>query len=204
MRRAAFTFLMGALSGFGSASAAQSDTAFAHWVHAASGRPQQVQAFEAYLKQQHVGDVLPVSQLLLNATSWRNCVDAPYSLPPRALWPHVVPTLRFIDTYVVPALGPVAAVSGYRSPQLNACAGGAAHSAHALYFALDLTPLAITDRSEMIASVCGLHARFGARSHVGLGFYPGLRFHIDTHGFRRWGADYHSATSPCATAKAAG
>jgi Peptidase M15 len=170
---------------------------FVRWVHAAPGRAVQVQTFEAYLRRQGVGSVLPLSQLLLNASSWRACVDAPYSLPPRDLWPHVVPTLRFIRTRIVPALGPVAAVSGYREPALNTCAGGAAQSAHALYYALDLVPLRPIDRSRMIAVVCKVHARYGAAANVGLGFYQGLRFHIDTHGFRLWGSDYHVATSPC-------
>jgi len=199
MRVAAFILLIAILIGFEPAMAEPTDDAFSHWAHADDGRAGQVQAFGAYLSQQGVGDVLPVSQLLLNATSWRNCVDSPYSMPPRALWKNVVPTLKFIASYIVPALGPVQAVSGYRSPALNKCAGGAAHSAHALYYALDLTPLRSMERSELIDSVCRLHARFGAAAHVGLGFYEGLRFHIDTFGFRRWGSDYHSATSPCAT-----
>ena len=173
------------------------DDAFAHWLGAGQSRTGEVQALESYLNEQGVGDVLPTSQLLLNATSWRHCVAAAYSLPPRGMWPNVVPTLRFIRDQIVPVLGPVTAVSGYRDSQLNACAGGAAHSAHALYFALDLVPVKSMTRRELIATVCRLHARFGAAYRVGLGFYQGLRFHIDTNGFRRWGADYHSATSPC-------
>jgi hypothetical protein len=198
MRVAEFVLLIAILFGLKPTLAGPADDAFSQWAHAEDGRARQVEAFEAYLNQQGVSGVLPVSQLLLNATSWRDCIDSPYSMPPRALWKNVVPTLRFIASYVVPALGPVQAVSGYRSPRLNACAGGAAHSAHALYFALDLVPLRTMTRSDLIASVCRLHARFGAAAHVGLGFYQGLRFHIDTFGFRRWGADYHRATSPCA------
>jgi hypothetical protein len=181
----------------GGAQAAPQPNDFFRWVQAAPGRAQQVRAFETYLRRAGVGGVLPLSQLLLNATSWRGCVDAPYSLPPQNLWPNIVPTLRFIHARIVPALGPVAAVSGYRDPALNTCAGGAPKSAHALYYALDLTPLRFRDRDKMIAAVCKLHARFGAAAHAGLGFYQGMRFHIDTNGFRRWGSDYHAATSPC-------
>ena len=199
MRRVACTLLVAVLFGLVPAKAEPLADAYAHWLDAAPGRGAEVQAFKNYLEQQGVGGVLPVSQLLLNATSWQGCVAAPYSLPPRALWPNVIPTLRFIRDQIVPALGPVTAVSGYREPQLNACAGGATHSAHALYFALDLVPEKTMTRSDLIATVCRLHARFGAAYHVGLGFYQGLRFHIDTHGFRRWGADWHSATSPCVT-----
>ncbi len=171
---------------------------FVAWVHAAPGRAAQVQAFEQYLKHAGVGGVLPLSQILLDASSWRACHVAPYSLAPRELWPNIVPTLRFIRARIVPALGPVAALSGYRDPDLNTCSGGAPKSAHALFYALDLTPLRFKDRGKMIAAVCALHARFGPAAHAGLGFYQGMRFHIDTNGFRRWGSDYHTATSPCA------
>lgn len=170
---------------------------FIAWVHAVPGRPEQVQAFETYLRRAGVVGILPLSQLLLNSSSWKTCSDAPYSLAPPELWANIVPTLRFIRARIVPALGPVAALSGYRSPDLNKCSGGAPKSAHALFYALDLTPLKFTDRDKMIAAVCALHAKYGPAAHAGLGFYAGMRFHIDTNGFRRWGTDYRTATSPC-------
>jgi hypothetical protein len=197
LRRAVAAFLVGLLLAGAPAYAARGHDDFISWVHGAPGRAQQVQAFELYLKRAGVGGVLPLSQILLNASSWRACGVAPYSLAAAALWPNVVPTLRFIRARIVPALGPVAAVSGYRDPDLNKCSGGAPKSAHALYYALDLTPLRFKDRDKMIALVCKLHARFGPAAHAGLGFYQGMRFHIDTNGFRRWGSDYHTATSPC-------
>jgi len=201
MRIGVRAFLLG-LSGlllFAAPAAAADQDDFVRWENAVPGRADNVRAFETYLREQGVGDILPASQLLLNASSWRACGVAPYSLPPRDLWSHVVPTLRFIRERIVPALGPVAAVSGYRDPGLNKCAGGATKSAHALYDALDLTPLHVTDRNAMIAEVCQLHARYGQEARVGLGFYQGMRFHIDTNGYRRWGSDYHSSTSPCVT-----
>lgn len=170
---------------------------FVRWAHATPGRAKEVRAFEDYLRRQGVGNVLPLSQVMLNASSWRACNVAPWSVAPRELWPHVVPTLRFIRSRIVPTLGPVAASSGYREPALNTCSGGAPKSAHALYYALDLTPLRFKDRDKMIAAVCKLHTRYGARANLGLGFYQGMRFHIDTNGYRRWGSDYHTATSPC-------
>jgi tRNA(Leu) C34 or U34 (ribose-2'-O)-methylase TrmL len=54
------------------------------------------------------------------------------------------------------------------------------------------------NRSALIARVCANHGQHGAAYHIGLGFYDELRFHIDSRSFRRWGADYHSSTSPCA------
>lgn len=197
--RVALAVLLGAGLLAAPAEAARTQTDFARWVLAKPGRPAQVRAFEQFLRKQGVHRILPLSQVLLNASSWAECTTAPYSLPPRELWPHVVPTLRFIRSRVVPVLGPVAALSGYRDPELNKCSGGAPRSAHALYYALDLTPLRMKDRDKMIEKVCALHRRFGARAHVGLGFYKGMRFHIDTYGYRLWGSDYHAATSPCLT-----
>jgi uncharacterized protein YcbK (DUF882 family) len=108
-------------------------------------------------------------------------------------------TLRFIRDHVVPAVGPVEAVSGYRNPALNACAHGAPGSAHQGYFALDLVPLRALDRHQLFARLCPMHARYGEAARVGLGFYAFTRFHIDTNGFRRWGAagPAHNE-SPCA------
>ena len=49
----------------------------------------------------------------------------------------------------------------------------------------------------MIRSVCEAHARDGQTYDVGLGFYTGRRFHVDSSGFRKWGANGKGATSPC-------
>jgi uncharacterized protein YcbK (DUF882 family) len=129
-------------------------------------------------------------------------MDGPYSLAQRAYWPHIVNTLRYIRDEIVPAIGPVQVESGYRDTALNNCSGGASHSAHAQFYALDLEPVRSIDRSVLIARVCAIHARYGAADHIGLGFYDHVRFHIDSRSFRRWGSDYHAGTSPCARAGA--
>jgi hypothetical protein len=49
----------------------------------------------------------------------------------------------------------------------------------------------------MIRSLCAIHHWRGAGYDIGLGFYSGLRFHVDSKGFRKWGANGKSATSPC-------
>jgi hypothetical protein len=51
----------------------------------------------------------------------------------------------------------------------------------------------------MIRSVCAAHARDGREYNTGLGFYTGRRFHVDSSGFRKWGADGKGASSPCVT-----
>lgn len=172
---------------------------FDRWLDKAPARRTEVQDFTAFLAQQGVAGVLPTREILLNDTSWSEChMDGPYSIAERAYWPHIVNTLRYIRDEIVPAIGPVEVESGYRDTTLNDCSGGAAHSAHAQFYALDLVPTRTIDRSNLIAQVCSIHARTGAAYHIGLGFYDHTRFHIDSRSFRRWGSDYHAATSPCA------
>jgi hypothetical protein len=172
---------------------------FDSWLDKEPSRGADVRAFEAFLAQQGVAGVLPTREILLNDTDWSEChMDGPYSLAERAYWPHIVNTLRYIHDEIIPAIGPVRVASGYRDADLNRCSGGAAHSAHAQFYALDLTPIRNMDRSELIERVCANHARYGAAYHIGLGFYEETRFHLDSRSFRRWGADYHAASSPCA------
>jgi len=176
---------------------AGSASAFNSWLADAPSRRADVQAFEAFLGQEGVAGVLPTWEILVNDTSWSEChAGAPFSLAERAYWPHIVNTLRYIHDEIIPTIGPVQVDSGYRDVGLNRCSGGAAHSAHAQFYALDLTPVRSMDRSALIDRVCANHARYGAAYHIGLGFYDHERFHIDSRSFRRWGSDYHAATSP--------
>jgi hypothetical protein len=193
MRRAA-VFLALAVMG-----AARAEPSFSDWLNAAPERRSEVAAFEAYLDRAQVGGVLATDLLLRNASSWQACkLGYPWSMPPRPLWGHVVPTLKFIRDVIAPATGPLTVESGWREPRLNTCSGGAAKSAHAQYYALDLVPLVATSRRDLIDTVCRLHAAKGKAYNVGLGFYEGVRFHIDTKAYRRWGSDNHGKTSPCA------
>jgi hypothetical protein len=117
----------------------------------------------------------------------------------------MVKTLRFIRDHVVPAVGPVEAVSGYRNPALNACARGSERSAHLDFFALDLVPLRPTTRRQLFERICPMHSRDGPAAGVGLGFYTFTRFHIDTRSFRRWGsAGPAGGESPCAVLERGG
>jgi hypothetical protein len=89
----------------------------------------------------------------------------------------------------VPAIGPVEAVSVYRNPVLNKCAGGAPESAHKLDSAIDMVPLKPIDRVSLMRRLCGIHSEHGAAYSAGLGFYAYLRFHVDSTKFRRWNMD---------------
>ena len=170
-------------------SAGQDEPGYRSWYLAAPWRAAQVKAFNDYLEENQVGGVLPTWQLLRTATSWSDCGQQPFEVPPADEWPHMVQTLRYVRDYVVPAIGPVEAVSVYRNPVLNKCAGGAPESAHKLDSAIDMVPLTPIDRVSLMRRLCGIHSQHGAAYSAGLGFYAYLRFHVDSTKFRRWNMD---------------
>lgn len=169
--------------------AGQDEPGYRTWYLAAPERAVQVKAFNDYLTFSRVAGILPTWQLLRTATSWRECGGQPFEVPPSDQWPHIVNTLRYIHDYVVPAIGPVEAVSVYRNPQLNQCAGGAPESAHKLDSAIDMVPLRPIDRVTLMRTLCGDHTQHGAPYNAGLGFYAFVRFHVDSTKFRRWNMD---------------
>jgi uncharacterized protein YggT (Ycf19 family) len=170
--------------------------AYQHWLAADPARPLAVAALEAFLTQQGVAHVVPTWQLIRTATSWRACGD-PFAVPERALWPNMVPALRFVRERIVPAIGPVEPVAVYRDAAMNACAGGARASAHRSFHALDLIPARPLSLADLTAALCPIHAAHGPRARIGLGFYAGRRFHVDARGFRSWGPDQRGRSSPC-------
>ena len=167
----------------------QDEPGYRSWYLAAPWRAAQVKDFNTYLTTYQVGGVLPTWQLLRTATSWKDCGGQPFEIPPTSEWPHIVQTLRYIHDYVIPALGPVEPVSGYRNPVLNQCAGGAPESAHKHYSAIDMVPLRPISREAMMRTLCAAHSEHGAAYNAGLGFYAFMRFHIDSTKFRRWNMD---------------
>jgi len=169
--------------------AGQDEPGYRSWYLAMPARAVQVKAFNDYLATWQVSGILPTWQLFRTATSWEKCGGQPFEVPPTSEWPHIVQTLRYVHDYVVPAIGPVEAVSVYRNPALNVCAGGAPESAHKHYSAIDMVPLKPTTREELMRTLCEMHARRGPDYGVGLGFYAFLRFHVDTTKFRRWNMD---------------
>jgi hypothetical protein len=169
--------------------AGQDEPGYRSWYLAAPWRAGQVKALNAYLASAEVNGVLPTWQLLRTATSWQECGGQPFEVPPPSEWPHIIQTLRYVRDYVIPAVGPVEAVSVYRNPLLNKCAGGAPESAHKLDSAIDLVPLRPTTREALMRTLCGIHSRHGEPYSAGLGFYAFLRFHIDSTKYRRWNMD---------------
>ena len=134
-------------------------------------------------------------QLLKSARDWKKCKAKAFTMPPRELWPNIVPTLLVIKKLRSEGvlINPVAA-SVYRDPVLNACAGGSLKSKHlqlnAIDFDIDVTP-------DSLESLCKAWINQGPELKLGLGFYTPSRIHLDTLGHRTWGSDHTRKTSLC-------
>jgi hypothetical protein len=141
-------------------------------------------AFEAWLEAQGVGGIVPAWHLWRQGTDWRALGHPPFAVPPRDLWPGIVPTLRVLRDEVIPRVGPVEVVSGFRTYRYNQLAGGSAGSRHRWFEAVDVVPRAPWPRVV-------LHARLRAwwrdtAAPIGLGLYARTRFHVDTWRHRTW------------------
>jgi hypothetical protein len=168
---------------------------FRSWLRSGDHRAQAIH-FQRYLARFGVEDVLPPQELLRTARDWRGC-GMPFEVPPPAYWTRIISTLRFIRDEIRPRIGRVEAVSSYRNPHLNRCAAGAPKSAHVGFWGVDLVPATSISQQQLVARLCALHREKGRVAKFGLGFYGGLRFHVDTKGYRLWGSDNRTGTSPC-------
>jgi hypothetical protein len=175
----------------------QSRADYLAWLAREPAARAQVLSFKTFLDMKHVDTVIPTWQLVRTASMWRDCSGPRFEVAPVAEWQHISETLGYVKNHVQPVIGQVEAVSGYRNGDLNQCSGGARESAHRHFYALDLVPLKPVSREGMIHSLCAIHDFRGRDYDIGLGFYTGNRFHVDSKGFRRWGADGKGATSPC-------
>ena len=177
----------------------QSHADYLAWLAKSPAARAQVLGFKSFLDIKHVDEVVPTWQLLRTASMWRECNGPRFEVAPFTEWNHVAETLQFVRAHVEPVVGPVEALSGYRNAELNRCSGGAKESAHRHFFALDLTPVRDIGRTAMIRSLCKIHEWRGSAYDIGLGFYTGMRFHVDSKGFRKWGSNGKGETSPCVT-----
>lgn len=165
----------------------QDEPGYRAWVAADPLRPVYVRSFYNYLASNGVGGVAPAWQLLRTATDWQKCGAQPFDVPPPDTWANIVATLRYIGAFIEPAIGEVEPVSNYRNPTLNVCANGAPTSTHLTGGAVDMVPLRPTSREQLMTALCRLHLDSGTWNSIGLGFYKGLRFHIDARKYREWG-----------------
>jgi hypothetical protein len=169
------------------------------WLARDPGARAEVLAFKQFLSMDDVEDVVPTWELVRTASMWRECSGPRFEVAPPSEWPHISNTLSFVRNHVEPVIGPVEVVSGFRDEGLNKCAHGAPKSAHRQFYAIDMVPLNGMARPGLMRSLCRIHDLRGEQYNIGLGFYSGTRFHVDSQRFRRWGADGKGASSPCNT-----
>ena len=187
------------------------EAAFERWRAANPQGARQADAFEAYLRAQGVADVVPLAGLVAGDSQLAErmggrCPVSAFAVPPRKLWPNIVPVLRAVRAHVIPAIGPVQVVSAWREPAFNACVGGASRSHHTRYAALDLVPVTPAPADQAMDRLCAMWRSSPASARIGFGAYrdperPHLnregRFHVDVRGKRTWGFGYRSPTSWC-------
>lgn len=180
---------------------------FDAWLAAEPDRAREFSDFETFIAREGFADLLPAWTLLrANANKSERCNVDPFVLPPRALWPNILPALQLVRDKVIPAIGPVAVASAFRDPTLNACSRGATQSRHLTFHALDLVPVMQPPAPEHFAKLCTVWRTAGRGSRWGLGAYhdPAKpeqntigRFHVDGTGWRTWGFSYGRASSAC-------
>jgi hypothetical protein len=146
----------------------------------------EVHQFEQLLYQHRVAGVLPVDQLWLQGSEWRSRQHSAYAMPPREHWPAMIKTLQFVKQELLPLVGPVEVQSGFRTASYNLAAGGASRSKHLSFSALDLRPQRQYPRALLHQRLKRLWKLRGKQWDLGLGLYSGVRFHVDTSGYRSW------------------
>ena len=182
----------------------QDEPGYRAWVRADPYRPMYVKAFNDYLVNNGVGGVAPTWQLLRTASDWQKCNAQPFEVPPTTIWPNMVAALRFIGAFIEPVIGQVEPVSVYRNPSLNICAKGAVESVHRTSGAIDMVPLRPISREALMVTLCRIQLDKGIWNSIGLGFYKGLRFHIDSKKAREWGTAGAHGGYGCAAVLAEG
>ncbi|WP_299694752.1 D-Ala-D-Ala carboxypeptidase family metallohydrolase [uncultured Vibrio sp.] len=146
----------------------------------------QVKEIGQQLKEAGVTQSMPLHLVLLQGTDWAMSNAILFTLPNKNHVPNMINTLKYIQQYIEPEIGVVIPVSGERSQLYNQQAGGALQSKHLEFCALDLVPANGISRQDLHVKLKKIHAKFGQKHNVGLGLYSGVRFHIDTCGFRQW------------------
>jgi uncharacterized protein YcbK (DUF882 family) len=154
-----------------------------------------VAQYQQFLDNNGLGEVAPMRSLLRSARPWRECRASEFAVPPRALWPNLLPTLRVLrDLQSAGLVDSSQVASGYRNAALNLCAGGAARSRHMSNNALDFN---LPASPANVSRLCEYWRSKGPALKLGLGFYTDTKIHLDTSGFRTWGSDHSRRTSLC-------
>lgn len=179
-------------------------SSYTQWL-AEKNHAQQVSAYENFLAKNHVANVAPSFELFRTARDWQKCAGQEYAIPNQELWPNQVATLKVLKQLIEQhILKGFEVTSVYRDLPTNQCAGGANESRHLYNSAIDfrIGPAMPQDADlEQIAStkveLCKFWQKYGANLNLGLGVYASGQIHIDTQGYRTWGALLNHKTSTC-------
>ena len=145
-----------------------------------------VEEFENYFEKKiPEGLELDPGDLLKQSTDLARENPDYEGLPPREIWSQMGPTLELLGEFEEMTGVTFTVESSYRSELVNALAGGALGSKHQSFAGLDLQP---SDPSRFEAFIKHFWHQRGRANALGLGFYRPRRIHIDTLGYRRWGA----------------
>ncbi|WP_117234178.1 hypothetical protein [Vibrio maerlii] len=131
-------------------------------------------------------NTMPLHLVLLQGTNWVLNDTSVFTLPNAKHIDNMANTLLFVQKYIEPEIGVVVPVSGERNKFYNDTSGGAPSSKHLEFCALDMVPLEDINRPDLHKKLDKIWSTHGKEHNVGLGLYSGVRFHIDTCGFRRW------------------
>lgn len=141
---------------------------------------------ENFLQKSNVDKVVPPFTLLRQGSDWQEVDEPPFAIPPEKDWPSMVKTLRAVQQEIIPVIGPVHVLSGWRTNSYNQKAGGSKRSKHMHFCGLDMVPEKKFSRKQLLPILRDIHKRAGKKWNMGLGIYSGIRFHVDTCGYRRW------------------
>ncbi|WP_445365265.1 hypothetical protein ACJJJB_17975 [Microbulbifer sp. ANSA001] len=147
---------------------------------------ERVQALSRYLASRGIANVVPVSSLLRQGGGWIELREPPFAIPPQSEWHNIVKTLTLLRDQIIPLIGSVDVVAGFRSDAYNRKLEHSDKAHHRDFCALDLIPKSNISHRELVEELRALHARLGPESNFGLGLSDGVRFHIDTCGYRIW------------------
>lgn len=159
--------------------------AFRGWV-LMNRKQKDIQEGYQYFLDNGVKEGIPLHLILLQGTDWRLSNTTVFNLPSKKNWDNMVSTLLFIQEHIMPKTGLLIPVSGDRSKEYNQHAGGAPRSSHLDFCALDLVPIRNISRAELHKILKSVYNSVGKKNKMGLGLYSGVRFHIDTCGYRQW------------------
>lgn len=170
-----------------------------------SNHQQLVNQYKQFLQLQHVDFIVPDHQMLRSARDWQQCNYTQYEVPPESVWETAVPTLKLFSRLRQQGLiSNIEVTSSYRSPILNACAGGAKSSSHVKNSAIDFrigsehpSPQENNQIQKAKLALCQFWQQEGKTLNMGLGIYESGQIHIDTLGYRTWGYDHTWKTSLC-------